>query len=205
MKKFTILCDVDGVLADLVTVICDELNLFGKVRTPADIKSHDFSLSLMEAEMKIIREAMRAPGFAYGLPWYDGARAFVNDLRKAPDTELLFVTAAYESSPTWAESRKVWLSEAGVDRRNVLLVSSHFKKQVRGDVLIEDHAGTLADWLEMNPEGQGILIDRPWNQTTSAEYRVCERMWRAYDYEDVTRYIKEIAYLKRDGEQRAAA
>lgn len=183
-RPFTVLCDVDGVLADLVGKLCDELALRGKVKTPADFKHHDFKTVLNETELEIVYDVMSKPGFCFDLPWHAGARDFITDLRielAANDNELLIVTSPWWS-PTWQHERREWLRPAGMERR-VCGVPTPYKKHMRGDVLIEDHAGTLYDWLEANPSGMGILISRPWNSFDSNEFKAHERMEIVCNYQ----------------------
>lgn len=191
-----VLADVDGVFADLVTAVCDVLREAGYNRTPEDIKHFDFALSLTQEEHCIVREAMHQPGFCWDIPAYTYARDWSQKIAATPGVELLFVTAPYPS-PTWQRERLEWIRYVlQADSNRVLSVSSHFKKYVRGDILIEDKASTIHDWLEVNRQGVGILFDRPWNQPTAREYVDHPRMHRMHGFEDIVRFIQAKAEQK---------
>jgi 5'(3')-deoxyribonucleotidase len=186
MNEYTILCDVDGVLADLVTPLCAEISRYDATIRPEDIKHFDFKLSMSPSQCEIAKALMSQAGFCYGLPAYEGALAFLDQLDALGST--LFVTAPYPS-PTWVAERQAWLVARGCVPQRVLSVSSEFKPYVRGDVLIEDRPGTLAAWLDANPEGHGILMNRPWNTLAADEYVWHPRTCRAFSFTEALSFI----------------
>jgi len=189
--KYTILCDVDGVLADLATCLCDELTLRGMRLSPSDIRHYDFKLSMPPDVVAEAYDVMGDYGFCHSLFWYEGARKFVFDFvhgRYSSDFEMLLVTAPFPSE-TWVQERKAWATASGIRGCDVLSIPIEHKYRLRGDCLVEDHPGTLYDWLEANPNGHGVLVDRPWNQRTAAEFKFHNRAFRAKTHDEVAKYV----------------
>jgi 5'(3')-deoxyribonucleotidase len=185
-----ILCDVDGVLADFVGGLCIELSRRGFAKCANDIKHWDLKESLSPEETRAAYEVMSVPGFCHGLAWYEGARDFFAELVREGD--VLAVTAPFDGSETWERERKAWMAPA-IERKRVLAISGDFKHHVRGDVLIEDHPKTAHDWLEANPDGIALLIDRPWNGPGAKEWHMHARMYRVKSYDDALTTIRECA------------
>jgi 5'(3')-deoxyribonucleotidase len=185
-----LLVDVDGVLADFVSGLCARLKERGFTRTPEDIRSWSLEDSLTAEEVRECMHIMSVPGFCRSLEWYEGAKDFLRLLRGAGD--VFAVTAPFDASETWERERKAWL-ESHIPRKQVLPISGEFKRLVRGDVLIEDHPGTACEWLEDNPSGVAILIDRPWNGPKAKEWNMHRRMYRASSYSAALNIIWELA------------
>jgi len=182
--------DVDGVLADFLGAVCNELSARGFKRTPEQVRHWELSHSFTEAEMRTVHEVISSPGFCLALDWYEGAKNFLHELAKEGEVHAL--TAPLRSSPWWMHERLGWLSsEVPGDR--VHFVSGKYKHMVRGDVLIEDHPGTARDWCEANDNGVAILIDRPWNQPASNEFWPHARMIRVRSFEEALRALRECA------------
>lgn len=185
-----ILKDVDGVLADFVGGLCLELRARGFDRKPEDVKHWDLSLSFSEAEMRAAHDIMCTPSFVHGLDWYEGAREFVRELRL--EGEVHAVTAPFRSSASWMYERLCWLSSE-IPGERIHFVSGKYKSLVRGDVLVEDHPKTAHDWCEANPQGIAVLIDRPWNSPSAAEWHMHSRMYRVRSYDEALQAIRECA------------
>lgn len=154
-----ILVDVDGVLADLVSGLCMEAAEFGYSMTPDHVTHYKFEDCLHVDKVRVFKKAMARTGFCAGLSWYPGAKAFAFALVKS-GAEITAVTAPYPDASTWAHERTAWLKSAGITR----VVHTWCKEIVKGDVLIEDNPDHLVAWGAENPEGYGLLIDRPWNR-----------------------------------------
>ncbi len=184
-----ILCDADGVFVDFIGGLCKQLQLRGFARTPDEIKSWALEESLTPAETRECMHIMSAPGFCHSLEWYEGAFAFFQALKAEGD--LFVITAPFDGSETWERERKAWL-ESYIARKRVLPISGEFKHLVRGDVLIEDHPGTACEWLQANPSGVAVLIDRPWNGPGAKEWSMHGRMYRARSFVEALAIVKEF-------------
>ncbi len=157
-----ILIDVDGVLCDLNGALCSELRTCGWDTSVEDwtYPTADLLLEhgvITQPQHAVMTRAMERRGFVLSAPIYPGAGAFVSALRDLGD--LVAVTKPYADSETWPWERTTWLRPY---TEKVIHTAS--KECVAGDVLIEDSVSNLHDWLEANPSGRGILIDRPWNR-----------------------------------------
>lgn len=177
-----ILIDCDGVLADFVGPLCARLTDRGFPRTPEDFKSWHLSEALSKEEAAHMLEICCEPGHCEGLPWYPGAEDFLRNAQKlAP---VLIVTAPFDASPWWLHERKQWIGQ----RAPVAFVPGAYKRHVRGDVLIEDNPETAAQWVDDNPDGAAILMDRPWTRGAIAR----ERIYRAHTFTDA---LSMVLYL----------
>jgi 5'(3')-deoxyribonucleotidase len=178
----TILCDVDGVLADCVGALCKEIPGL----TPERVKHWDLSLSMSKEDHDKAMAAMARPGFCEGLSWYEGAQNFVTRLQAR---STVYALTSPFGSDTWETERKRWLSPT-IGRHFVLSVPTSAKPLVRGDILIEDHPGTAYRWLLANPGSRAVLIDRPWNQHTAVEFQHHNNMYRFESYEEALKWAE---------------
>ncbi len=155
---FQILLDCDGVLANFVGGALKEL----KKATGIYLKEQDitgpFHRVLDRSTWRDIQILVAQPSFCQNLNWYPDAKSFVNSCKQLG--KVLVVTKPWFSY-SWCFERDEWLYPY-MDISNV--VYTHHKEVVRGDVLVEDTAENIDAWLQANPGGTGILINRPWNR-----------------------------------------
>jgi 5'(3')-deoxyribonucleotidase len=183
-----ILCDVDGVICDFVGGLCARLEEYGYKRTPEDFFTYNIAeCDLSDPEMAIINGASREPGFCAKLPWYEDGREFLHSLGVYGD--VYAITAPWRSN-TWDSERRQWLGTY-LSPERVLSVAGDSKRLIAGDVLIEDRAPTVQQWLEAHPNGRAILIDRPWNRYTGDH----PRMKRANDYDEAIELVRKWSRL----------
>lgn len=179
-----ILCDIDGVAADFTKAVLEIVaEHTGKVRRHSDVTRWDIygCLGLSDEERELVEHEMRCPGVAESLELLPGAREAVEELRELGD--VYAVTSPLAGSLTWAGERTEWLKDQlGFDNKHIVHTAS--KGVVRGDVLIDDHAANVAEWLREHPNGLGILFDQPHNQGVSAGVR-------AYGWSDVLRLVRQ--------------
>jgi 5'(3')-deoxyribonucleotidase len=169
--------DVDGVLADFTGALLDRLAIRGHRFTHEDVKHWCLRTSLGEQAHEHVEPIVSAPGFCSAMPWIPGSHSLVASLRTM-GADLVCVTSPWHSA-TWIPERLRWLSPL-FKAEDVLFVKTRRKKHVALDVLVEDHPGTLAGWLEAHPKGLGILVDRPWNRLGSLEFADHPRMTRVH-------------------------
>lgn len=107
-----VLLDCDGVLADLVSELCDRVRynsaqpLTPDLFTTPEFKDSGFHpVTLNRLEYHMVQS-----GFVQDLPAYLGARRLVTDL-VCMGHRPVFVTKPYAKSPTWAYDRQVWLEK----------------------------------------------------------------------------------------------
>ncbi len=186
MKR--VLVDADGVLLDFVGALCKELTIRGHVLTPEDVKHWELKESLTLEALRMAYSLMGESGFCDSIPWYEDALSFLSLLVHENDVHVLTAPSA---GSTWMHERKASFSRVGFPWQRVHFVDGKFKHIVSGDILIEDHPGTAARWLQEHRSGTAILIDRPWNQPSAAEYAAHHRMYRVKSYAEALTTIRE--------------
>lgn len=157
-----VLIDVDGVLCDLTSYICDWLcvRYDGVKRTPEDHRQWDYADSFgvpratidrFWAEVGVARHAER-------LPAYPGARRFVDTLRRKHRVVACTASAGAE----WTGQRAMWLSTVmGFNHNDVVICPADLKGELRAGALIDDRISTCEAF---GTHGLALLFDRPWNQ-----------------------------------------
>lgn len=158
----TILCDVDGVLADFVGRACKTIWMHTELSYQASDFTHwDLGKTLSPEANTALSALMTEEFWCDGIPMYPGAYDFINELKGLGD--LVAVTAPLASSQFWLQERANWLKAAGID--DVIFCPSKKKKLIEGHFLIEDNLATVNDWVYAREDSRiAILIDRPWNQ-----------------------------------------
>lgn len=153
-----VLLDVDGVLADFISAIREQLCL------PENWAPRQWAL---EADALIralppgrLSDVLSRPGLAAGLRPYPDAREAVEMLRSAQH-DVWFCTSPMRSSPTWCYERANWLVKHFGEEQGGKVIFTTAKHLVRGDVLIDDHPGNVALFRESGRDA--YLIGRPWN------------------------------------------
>lgn len=158
-----ILCDIDGVLADLLPSWLDAWERASGERIhPFQITQYGFSQVTRDPEgfdktLARVNYGQVRP-FSWGLVGVERLRNAGHDLR--------FISYV----PGWAQKhyhqKAHWLARhvPGFDPAELTYCHSTDKQYVAGDVLIEDYPKTLDQWLARHPEGRGFLVDHLYNQ-----------------------------------------
>lgn len=154
-----ILVDCDGVLADLVSVLCRLLTeKFGRAYThEEDFKVYSFKDNLTAEEFAHIEKAFEARPYCRILPWYPGAPHFLRWLQSKGRVQC--VTRPFHTTG-WKDQRKAWLSSFFHPDD---VIFAHNKNEVEGEILIEDCTENANAWAEHHKKPV-ILMTRPWNQ-----------------------------------------
>lgn len=182
MKTPTVLCDVDGVLADFVGGVCTWLKAHGLMMCPADfrgpIRNH--------LPGELCERLAQHVGFASSLEWYQDAIAFAAELKAT--TDCVVVTAPWTGA-TWAAERTAWLDRV-FEPHDIIFAHGKQKHRVRGDILIEDTLATCIDWKMAHPEGKALLMDRPWNRALEGDIPKALLPTRVYTYEEILTHVR---------------
>jgi 5'(3')-deoxyribonucleotidase len=157
----TVLLDVDGVLADMVTPSLERIaQLGGPVVHHDELLTWEIFDTFDVKYKKHVHAMWHERGFCGSLEPYEGSQAAVKRLREIAD--VVCVTAATPSG-WWHQERVEWLEKLyGIPSSAVIF--AYRKELVRGDVFVEDKARTLFDWAACNPVGQGVLWERSYNR-----------------------------------------
>lgn len=183
-----ILCDADGVFLDFIGALCREFQARGRNIVPSDIKHWDLKHSLDAETTREAYAIMATPGFCHSIEWYDGARKFFDEASLEGELHVLTAPA---NSPTWMHERKESIAATGFPWDRVHFIGGKYKHHFSGDVLIEDHPGNAAAWLDANRNGSVILIDRPWNQPSAVEWESRVRMYRVTSFQAALTTLRE--------------
>lgn len=161
-KKPTVLCDVDGVLADFVAGYLAVVEFVaGRKHTHAEVTQFDIGAALgFTPEQSAAIKRGISTGFATALAPLPGAVEGFGRLEEIADVYI--VTSPWNSCPTWTHEREQWLKRYfGVTSSRVLHGSA--KHLVRGDVLIDDKTETIVKWSAAHPGKTAVLWESPWN------------------------------------------
>lgn len=159
--------DVDGVIADFVGGALEVINELHPAAHAPDVRFTPDDVTQWEIET-LLPEHMRAefmarcgaPGFCAALKEYPGACAVVHGLRECGHT-IVFATSPW-NCPTWIGERTDWLRERfGGD---VAIYHVKTKTHVYGDVFVDDKPEHVSAWAAAHPNGQALLLDRPYNR-----------------------------------------
>ncbi len=171
--------DVDGVLADLVHPLLDRVFARTGVRFRTDdIVRFDLAGILGPTCWDAAREILAAPGFARNLPLLTGAGEGIASLRSLG--RVVFVTAPFAPSPTWAHDRAAWLAEH-FHAQPSDVVSLADKTLFCGDLLVDDSPAQLEAWTRLGR--LAVRMRHPWNAGAPGI--------AAHGWEDVVRAVAE--------------
>lgn len=110
------------------------------------------------------------------LPFENGSLAALESLQKMGKYKLVWTTAQYEQSSTWAHDRLLWM------KNNIFHISDKYvftphKELVEGDVLIDDKPENCFNFYMSSYKRKGILLDQPWNRNTQVPILDRARGW----------------------------
>lgn len=160
-----ILIDVDGVLADLCSVICDFVNTKNNTSFTNDDLYTDFRIALGKYFDTDVDAFIRSDGFGQMLPLTTNAQELIDACRSV--SNVVFVTSPYGTSKTWCYDRIKWLEKHfNVTRDDIIFART--KKYVDGLILIDDLPKNCKEWSEYNSKSS-ILVDAPWNKKDKEE------------------------------------
>lgn len=160
--------DVDGVVANFVRATLGILSGYaGRQVLEQEIVMWDVSQILEDHESRErSKKDFEKAGFAATFELYDGAQEAVAEFKKV--TDLYFVTAPMMTNPTWMQDRAQWLvRHFDVPANRICFITDKFVLQ--GDIMIDDSPKNIEGFLKTNPEGCGLLWERPYNKDDSTQ------------------------------------
>ncbi len=161
MTRLTILVDMDGVLSDFVTAFMASYHRSGGIGEPTQPIKWGF---IDELEDQGAVEAAWADARTWlGQTPYPGA---LEGLRRLYDAHSVYIVTDPGPRPDvaivakfqWLRVHVPWLSQ----RR---IITTAKRELLRGDILIDDRADNVYDWLLANGDGVRCYTPlRPWNE-----------------------------------------
>lgn len=164
MKRKTIACDVDGVIADLTVEWLRRYNRdYNDDLTPARIHQWDMVPAVKAECGHKIYDYLRDPDLYAQVPLIDHAQEGVAQLREWGH-RVVFVTSCTKNM---ADQKWAWLERFGFLKSTLMqspdLILAHDKSLINADLLIDDHLGNFLNWdkpgilLHVNQNSKGVL------------------------------------------------
>ncbi len=179
MRKLKILCDMDGIITDLIKKWIAYYNDdYGEKLTTEDIRHWR-----MSANVKIgnkIHDYLYVDGFFRDLEPLPGAINALSEMKKMGH-EVYIVTA-----PSWpgtsAQDKISWVREhmPFIKKRDIFL--GHNKHMIKGDVFIDDSPENLKEYRQAWPESSIFTIAYPYSWMAKDVVNLC-----AEDYRDTAK------------------
>lgn len=192
MKKLTILCDMDGIITDLMGKWLDRYNGDHKDDLSiADIKGPIHTAVKKEVGTDIY-DYIKEPGFFDDLKAIPGSIKTLTAL--AMEGHNVMIATAHADNPQCASAKIRWCQEhLGFSRKQVILI--HAKHLLRGDVFIDDTPKKLVAYREAWPDAKVLTIAYPYNE--ECKDRVDLRA-EGYEkpksaWEEIDQYIRDLA------------
>jgi uncharacterized HAD superfamily protein len=185
MKKLTIGLDIDGVIADTVSVMLPFLSrVCQRQITHQDITTYNLEncLAIVSQTMENIWKQILANGLLLHAPAIKGA---LQGITECQHHEIWLVTARpssiRETTLSWLKGKKVKYDHIVFDTgRDKHLVTSGF------DIFVDDFLEIVRPIAEAGTFT--LLFDQPWNQTPELPQN-CRRV---YDWKTVVQVIDEL-------------
>ena len=163
MSKLQILCDVDGVLCDLLTEWLNSYADAGGERLYAsDIPEYNWENYV--ADKQLFLRILKSGGIFASAKPLPGALEGLRLLRE--QHEVTLVTTVFGSRAM--DNRRGWLFRyVRPDIQTPDIIFTGKKHMVSGDALIEDAPKNLDKWLAAHPSGRGFLVNHGYNAAYS--------------------------------------
>lgn len=190
VKKMEILCDVDGTVAEFVQHIINKLNsifkegLNGPFPKYEDIKDYNLFKYFNEKQLPAVYTLMAADTFWQTIPTIPGSQEAIKELREQGHT-IIFLTKPWKPCRTWVAARMDWL-ERNFEAKDDEMIFSSRKRQITGDIMIDDNPEFLNNWAKRFKKSKShlYLFDAPYNRA----YRKAKRM---IDWKQITQELKD--------------
>lgn len=167
MRSLHILCDLDGICADLATPwIADYNLLYADKLTLENFTSWDWHKFVKPECGEKLYDIIEQDGYFANLKPMPGAPEAIEALRSAGH-EITIVSSPTKGR-TSAGDKIAWsVRELGLKRQDVIM--AHKKELVRGDVLIDDSPKNVQKWLKVN-SSLAMSIAYPYNREKITHY-----------------------------------
>jgi 5'-nucleotidase len=192
MKKLTILCDMDGIVTDLLKKWLDRYNTdHGDDLAVVDIKGQIHEHVKPEVGTKIY-DYIKEPGFFDDLEPIPGAIKTLTAL--VMEGHNVFLATAHADNPQCASAKIRWAQEhLGFSRKQVILI--HAKHLLRGDVFIDDTSKKIKAYKEAWPDSSVLTIAYPYNENVVGIADLRAKDWSKPElaWDAMAQYIRDLA------------
>lgn len=162
-----VLFDVDGVFADLLGKILDDVReLYPHTPTVSSITNWGLfdkgTSALTEEQRAYAIQLLDTPGYGQTLPLIDGAQDGYEKFKQRGH-QVQWLTSSWRTNPTWEYDRRIWIKKNfGSHKYDINFV--HNKWFFRGDYFLDDKVDNVVKWSAAHPAGKASLYNQPWNQ-----------------------------------------
>lgn len=195
-KRYRVMLDVDGVLADYTSRAVAWVNeTCGTTYTANDVRGPDILKALnvpKEAIGQFWYDISTTPGWCYELNPYPWARQVVRALESHPNVEELTICTSPISGKHWAGERLQWLYDHLCIPMNRVVMATHKAKYVQGDILLDDSIKHVTEWAAL-PGRHSFLWLMPWNQ----DEKLQDGVYRASDLDVLLAQLESLARRER--------
>jgi 5'(3')-deoxyribonucleotidase len=189
-RRMILVVDVDGVLADQVTPVLDELNSrCGSHYVKADIRHWDEPLPLASTDIKTaIESSHHDPDFVRKMKPLPNAQAVLREISKYLDISIATNRTAVADKPT-----REWLNSNGIAHSQYHNTSLEGKGKVDGDIIVDDYPKNILAFVAKGNR-KGIVFTQPWNEDDTSLLGK-EGIFRAKDWIEVWKIIDSFDEL----------
>ncbi len=174
MKKFNIGLDMDGVIVDFMTPICNHFNIEKK-----DCLTYKLELLFPGIEKELISYYSRK-GYFSNLKPYPGAINFIKKINELKNTKTWFVSKpSCYNEYTWSDKIK-WINKYIPELLKTTILTQD-KSIINLDIFVDDDPRNL----QINNAKHKFLFDQYWNKK-SKKYK------RVKNYEELHLKISDI-------------
>lgn len=178
--------DIDGVLADQVSLILKRLNSKYQIQlTKEDITEWDQKIGDTSIDVEI-EKALLENDYVSNLPIIEGAKEGMQYL-----WQNHFVIVATSRPKETEDATRDWVS-SNFKFHEFCNTRGKSKSCVKSDVLIDDYIPNIEDFT--NDTGVGLLFSQPWNQDRSKIKHLIE-IGKIYCCENWVNAINAVKWL----------
>ena len=167
------ICDVDGVVADMVPYLFELLRRDGfEIADISDPMWHrwNFFQDMSRDARESAYEIMADSAFWYDLPVVEGAKDGIATMREAGH-HIQWVTTPWTSCIGWSDARREWLNHNfGCDQQDIArdLTITGNKSNIMADIFIDDKVSNVREWAARN-DGLALLFKTNFNREAHEE------------------------------------
>lgn len=178
-RKMIILCDIDGVVDNLVELVIERYNeKYDDELKKEDVTDYDMNLFTKPECQNVFKEFCTDELIASMTP-YEGSVKVITELMKSNNYDFYFLTSTF---PHNVGAKHEWLKKFFPLYNERMLMVSYRKDLVYGDILIDDCPANMSKNVSFN-----FLFDQPWNKGFGDAY---VNLWHVENWEDIFNKIK---------------